>query len=46
MAWCENHSVHYVFSLARNRPLEASIADELAQAYAKAKESSKPRRLF
>ena len=46
MAWCENHSVHYVFGLARNRRLEASIADELAEACAKAKESGKPERLF
>jgi hypothetical protein len=46
MAWCENHGVHYVFGLARNGRLEASIADELAGAEAKAKESGKPARIF
>jgi hypothetical protein len=46
MAWCEAHSVHYVFGLARNPRLEASIADELAEAEAKAKDSGKPERLF
>jgi len=46
MAWCEGHSVHYVFGLARNPRLEASIADELAEAEAKSKESGKPERLF
>ena len=46
MAWCENHGVHYVFGLARNTRLEASIADELAEAEAKAKQSGKPERLF
>ena len=46
MAWCENHGVLYVFGLARNGRLEASIADELAEAEAKAKESGKPERFF
>ena len=46
MAWCEAHGVHYVFGLARNARLEALIADELAEAEAKAKESGKPERLF
>ena len=46
MAWCEAHGVHYVFGLARNPRLEALIADELAEAEAKAKESGKPERLF
>ena len=46
MAWCEAHGVHYVFGLARNARLEASIAGELAGAEAKAKESGKPERLF
>jgi len=27
MAWCEAHSVHYVFGLARNERLEALISD-------------------
>ena len=46
MAWCEAHGVHYVFGLARNPRLEALIADELAEAEAKAKDSGKPERLF
>jgi hypothetical protein len=46
MAWCEAHGVHYVFGLARNPRLEASITDELAEACAKSKESGKPERLF
>ena len=46
MAWCESHGVHYVFGLARNPRLEALIADELAEAEAKAKDSGKPERLF
>jgi hypothetical protein len=46
MAWCEDNGVHYVFGLARNARLEASIADELAAAEAKAKESGKPERIF
>ena len=46
MAWCEAHGVHYVFGLARNARLEASIAGELAEAEAKAKESGKPERIF
>ena len=45
MAWCEAHGVHYVFGLADAR-LEASIAGELAEAEAKAKESGKPERIF
>ena len=46
MAWCEFHGVHYVFGLARNPRLEAFIADQLAEAEAKAKDSGKPERLF
>ena len=46
MAWCEFDGVHYVFGLARNPRLEALIADELAEAEAKAKDSGKPERLF
>ena len=46
MVWCENHGVHYVFGLARNPRLEALIADELAEACAKASDSGKPERLF
>jgi hypothetical protein len=32
MSWCEANRVKYVFGLARNRRLEAMIADELAAA--------------
>ncbi len=46
MAWCEAHGVHYVFGLARNERLEALIADELAEASAKARDSGKPERIF
>ena len=46
MAWCEAHGVHYVFGVARNERLEALIAEELAEAEAKAKDSGKPERLF
>ena len=46
MAWCEAHGVHYVFGLARNERLEALIAEELAEACARAKDSGKPERLF
>jgi hypothetical protein len=46
MAWCEDNGVHYVFGLARNARLEASIAGELAEAEAKAKDSGKPERIF
>jgi len=46
MAWCEAHGVHYVFGLARNPRLEALIADVLAEAEAKSKQSGKPERLF
>jgi len=46
MTWCEAHDVHYVFGLARNPRLEALIADELAKAEARAKDSGKPERLF
>ena len=46
MAWCEDNGVEYVFGLARNARLEALIADELAEAKAKAEESGKPTRIF
>lgn len=46
MGWCEAHGVHYVFGLARNPRLEASIAEELAEVKAKAKDSGKPERIF
>src|ERR1700756_4866104 len=32
MRWCEENGVDYVFGLARNRRLEAALADQLAEA--------------
>ena len=32
MAWCEEHAVHYVFGVARNRRLEAYLAPALERA--------------
>jgi hypothetical protein len=46
MAWCENNGVEYVFGLARNKRLEAEIAEELAEAAARAKESGGAARMF
>jgi len=46
MVWCEAHDVHYIFGLARNARLEASIANELAEAEAKAKDSGGAARIF
>jgi Transposase DDE domain group 1 len=46
MGWCEDNRVEYVFGLARNARLEAFIAEELAEAEAKSKESGKPVRSF
>ena len=46
MAWCEANGVHYIFGLARNARLEAEIADELAEAQAKAQESGGAARIF
>lgn len=46
MVWCEENDVEYVFGLARNARLEAGIAEELAEAQAKAKESGGTARIF
>ena len=46
MAWCEANRVEYIFGLARNARLEAEIAEELAEAEAKAKESGGAARVF
>ena len=46
MAWCEANGVHYVFGLARNARLEATLADELARARALCAQSGKPARVF
>jgi len=46
MAWCESHGVDFVFGLARNGRLEASLAGELAQAQRLCAASGKPARVF
>lgn len=46
MAWCEENRVDYVFGLARNKRLEARIADGLAMVQARGLESGKPERSF
>jgi Transposase DDE domain group 1 len=46
MGWCEANGVEYIFGLARNERLVASIASELAGAEALAAQSGKPARVF
>jgi hypothetical protein len=46
MAWCEANRVDYVFGLARNDRLQATIVTELAQARAAAERTGKPARRF
>jgi len=46
MSWCEENGVDYVFGLARNRRLEAMIADELAVAKATFAATGKAARSF
>ena len=46
MAWCETHSVDYLFGLARNDRLTAEIADELAAAQEESACTGKPARCF
>jgi hypothetical protein len=46
MAWCEANRVDYVFGLARNDRLQATIVTELAQARAAAERTGKPSRRF
>jgi hypothetical protein len=46
MAWCETNGVDYIFGLARNVRLVATIAAELAAAQAAAKQSGRPARCF
>jgi hypothetical protein len=44
MTWCEEHGIDYVFGLAKNERLKATIADELQQAkeqYDQTKEASR-----
>jgi hypothetical protein len=46
MSWCEESRVDYVFGLARNKRLEAMIADELAEAKATFAATDKAARVF
>jgi Transposase DDE domain group 1 len=46
MRWCEDHQVDYVFGLARNRRLEAMLADALAEARQQQESTGQPVRLF
>jgi Transposase DDE domain group 1 len=46
MHWCEGHQVDYVFGLARNRRLEAMLADTLAEARQQQESTGQPARLF
>jgi hypothetical protein len=46
MRWCENHQVDYVLGLARNRRLEALLADALAEARQQHEMAGQPVRLF
>jgi hypothetical protein len=46
MAWCEKNRVDYVFGLARNERLVASIEAELVAAKAAAERSGRPARRF
>ena len=46
MGWCEANRVDYVFGLARNRRLEAALADQLAEAKRLSTASGQPARVF
>jgi len=46
MTWAEAHAVDYVFGLAKNARLTASIADELAAAAAQCAATGAPARVF
>jgi hypothetical protein len=46
MRWCEEHGVHYVFSLARNRRLAKIIGAELWQAQQQWQQSGRAARVF
>ena len=46
MNWCENNGVDYIFGLAKNNRLIATIADELRQAKAEFETTNKPARVF
>jgi hypothetical protein len=46
MAWCEANRIDYVLGLARNRRLEAALAEPLAAAQRLCQASGKPARVF
>ena len=46
MAWCETHTVDYLFGLARNRRLLDEIKAELAEAKGEQQHTGKPARRF
>jgi hypothetical protein len=46
MAWCEANGVDYIFGLARNARLAATITAELAEAEKESKETGNPARRF
>ena len=46
MTWCENHTVNYVFGLARNSRLRRKIAAEMRQAKQKQQRSGQAARVF
>jgi hypothetical protein len=46
MAWCEANKVDYLFGLARNKRLQAAIADASEAARAMAERTGKPARRF
>ena len=46
MAWCEAHTVDYLFGLAKNQRLVGEIAAELAAASAESVRTAKPARCF
>jgi hypothetical protein len=46
MAWCESNAVDYVLGLARNKRLEAIVAESLDQAKRQWQETQKPARVF
>jgi Transposase DDE domain group 1 len=46
MTWCEQNKVDYVFGLARNKRLEALVADSLEQAKQQFESTQKAARIF
>jgi DDE family transposase len=46
MNWCEEHSVEYVFGLARNSRLQAMLSEALAEAKQKYEEAGQAARVF